>query len=63
MMATRSNKDVQGWHKGLQHCAAGKINKNLHLLINLIHQEARLTALHIGFVSKKKLTLGLQHKK
>ena len=52
-MATRSNND-EGWHRGLHHLAAGRQNLNLYLLIDLLHQEARLTALPIRLVSEKK---------
>ena len=53
MIATRSNNDVEGWHHGLHRHAAGK-NLNLYLLIDLLHQEARLTALPIRLVYEKK---------
>ena len=43
MIATRSNNDVEGWHHGLHRHAAGRQNLNLYLLIDLLHQEARLT--------------------
>ena len=56
MMAIRSNNDVQGWHHGLHRRAAGRQNLNLYLLIDLLHQEALLNALHIRLVSEKKLT-------
>lgn len=62
MMATRSNNDVEGWHHGLHRRAAGRKNLNLYLLIDLLHQEARLTALRIRLVSEKKLTR-IQRKK
>ena len=56
IMATRSNNDVEGWNHGLHRRAAGRQNLNLYLLIDLYHQEARLTALRIRLVSEKKLT-------
>ena len=56
MIATRSNNDVEGWHHGLHRHAAGRQNLNLYLLIDLLHQEARLTAPRIRLVSEKKLT-------
>ena len=62
MMATRSNNDVEGWHHGLHRRTAGRENLNLYLLIDLLHQEARLTALRIRLVSEKKLTR-IQRKK
>ena len=51
--ATRSNND-EGWHHGLHRRATGRQNVNLYLLIYLLHQEARLTALPIRLVSEKK---------
>ena len=62
MMATRSKNDVEGWHHGLHRRAAGRQNLNLYLLIDLLHQEAWLTALRIRLVSEKKLTR-IQRKK
>ena len=62
MKATRSNNDVEGWHHGLHRRVAGRQNLNLYLLIDLLHQEACLTALRIRLVSEKKLTR-MQRKK
>ena len=53
MMATRSNNDIEGWHKGLHRRASGRWNMPFYLLIDLLHQEARLTALRIRLVSEK----------
>ena len=55
MMATRSNNDVEGWHNGLHRRASGRWNMPFYLLIDLLHQEARLTALRIRLVSERKL--------
>ena len=55
MMAIRSNNDIEGWHNGLHHRASGKWNMPFYLLIDLLHQEAQLTALQIRLVSEKKL--------
>ena len=62
MMATRSNND-EGWHHGLHRRATGRQNVNLYLLIYLLHQEARLTALPIRLVSEKKKLARMQQKK
>ena len=55
MMAIRSYNDIEGWHHGLLRRASGKWNMPFYLLLDLLHQEARLTALRIRLVSEKKL--------
>ena len=55
MMVTRSNNDIEGWHNGLHRRACGRWNMPFYLLIDLLHQEARLTALRVRLVSEKKL--------
>lgn len=55
MMAIRSNNDTEGWHHGLHRCASGKWHMPFYMLLDLLHQEARLTALRIRLVSEKKL--------
>ena len=55
MMAIRSNNDVEGWHNGLHRCASGRWHMPFCLLIHLLHEEARLTALRIRLVSEKKV--------
>ena len=55
MMAIRSNNDIEGWHHGLHRRASGKWHMPFYMLLDLLHQEARLTALRIRLVSKKKL--------
>lgn len=55
MMAIRSNNNVEGWHNGLHHCASGRCHMAFYLLIGLLHEEARLTALRIWLVSERKL--------
>ena len=54
MMAIRSNNDIEGWHHGLHHRASGKWHMPFFMLLDLLHP-ARLTALRIRLVSKKKL--------
>ena len=41
----------QGWHLGLNHCATGKLQLPLYLLINLFHHEA----CQIRLISERKL--------
>jgi len=53
--AVRTNNDVEGWHHGLNRRASGRGQLPLYLLIQLLHREARLTALQIRLVSEKKL--------
>ena len=43
-----------GWHNGLHRRATGKWNMSFYLLIDLLHQEARVTELRIRLVSEKK---------
>nr|XP_058965772.1 uncharacterized protein LOC131792421 [Pocillopora verrucosa] len=54
IMAIRSNNDIEGWHHGLHHRASGKWHMPFYVLLDLLHP-ARLTALRIRLVSKKKL--------
>lgn len=54
-MAVRTNNDIEGWHNGLHRRASGKWSMPFYLLLDLLHQEARLTALRIRLVSEKKL--------
>ena len=51
----RTNNDIEGWHNGLNRRADGKAQLPLYLLINLLNQEAKLTALQIRLVSERKL--------
>ena len=55
MMTIRSNNDIEGWHHGLHRRASGKWHMPFYMLLDLLHQEARLTALRIRLVSEKKL--------
>ena len=55
MQSVRTNNDVEGWHHRLNRRASGKTQLPLYLLINLLHNEACLTAIHIRLVSEKKL--------
>ena len=55
MEAVRTNNDIEGWHNRINRKANGKSQLPFYLLIGLLHQEARLTGIHIRLVSKKKL--------
>ena len=55
MQSVRTNNDVEGWHHGLHTRAQGKSQLPMHLLIDLLHKEARLTSLSVRMVSEKKL--------
>ena len=52
--AIRTN-DIEGWYHGLNHRASGRTQLPLYLLIQLLHREARLTAIQIRLASEKKL--------
>ena len=53
--AVRTNNDIEGWHHGLNCRASGRGQLPLYLLIQLLHKEAKLTALQICLVSDRKL--------
>lgn len=53
--AIRTNNGVEGWHHGLNRRASGQTQLPLYLLIQLLHREAKLTAIQIRLVSEKKL--------
>ena len=55
MMAVRTNNDIEGWHHALNRRAAGRWHMPFYLLIDLLHREAKLSALQIRLVSEKKL--------
>ncbi len=55
LQAVRTNNDVEGWHNSLNRRAHGKGQLPLYFLIELLHQEARLTSLQIRLVSERKL--------
>ena len=50
-----TNNDVESWHNSFNRRAHGKEQLPLYLLIELLHQEARLTSLQIRLVSERKL--------
>ena len=49
--AVRTNNDIEGWHHGLNRRASGRGQLPLYLMIQLLHKEAKLTALQIRLVS------------
>ena len=55
LKAIRTNNDVERWHNSLNRRASGRSQMAFYMLINLLHREARLTALHARLVSEKKL--------
>lgn len=54
MKAVRTNSNTEGWHHALNRRAEGKTQLPLYLLIQLLHQEARLISLQIRLVTEKK---------
>ena len=54
MRSTRTNNDVEGWHRRLnQHAKKG--NLPFYLLVDLLHQEAKTTEVEVRLVSERKL--------
>ena len=53
--AVKTNNDIEGWHHGLNRRTSGRGQLPLYLLIQLLHKEAKLTALQICLVSDRKL--------
>ena len=53
MMPVRTNSDVEGWRNSFH--ASGRFHMQFYLLVNLLHQEGKLAALHIHLVSERKL--------
>ena len=51
----RTNDDLEGWHNALNRRAGGQCSLPLYLLIELLHREAKLTAVTIRLVSDNKL--------
>ena len=54
MMAVHTNNDIEGWHHALNRRAAGRWHMPFYLLIDLLHREAKLSALQIRLVEAKK---------
>lgn len=49
------NNDVEGWHHGLNRRCHGKTQLPFYVLIQLLHEEAKLVSLQIRLVSERKL--------
>ena len=56
MLPIRTNNDVEGWHNSLNRRANNRIHLPFYLLVELLHQEARLVRIQIKLVSEGKLT-------
>ena len=52
--SVRTNNDVEGWHRRLNH-HAGRSKLPMYLLINLLHQESTIVSLQVRLLSDKKL--------
>ena len=55
MRTVRTNSDIEGWHHGLNLRAAGRCGLPFYMLVQLLHNKAKLADLQIRFVSEKKL--------
>ena len=55
MFSVRTNNDIEGWHHGLRRRANKRSGLPFYLLVNLLHEEARLTAARIRLVLERKL--------
>ena len=55
MQSVSTNDDIKGWHNSLSRRVQGKRQLSFYMLINLLHTQARLTALQVRMVSEKKL--------
>ena len=56
MLPVQTNNDIKGWHHSLNCRANGKVNLPFYLLVELLHQEARLVSIQIRLVSEGKLS-------
>ena len=54
MCSTRTNKDVEGWHRRIN-AEAGHVRLGLYKLVPLLHREADQLSLQLKLVSEKKL--------
>ena len=55
LRSVRTNNDVEGWHHGLNLRCHGKTQLPFYVLIQLLHEEAKLVSLQIRLVSERKL--------
>ena len=56
MVPVRTNNDIEGWHHNINRRANGKTQIPFYLLVDLLHQEARLVTIQIRFISEGKLS-------
>ena len=56
MVPVRTNNDIEGWHHSINRRANGKTQIPFYLLVDLLHQEARLVTIQIRFISEGKLS-------
>ena len=62
MLPIRTNNDIEGWHHSLNRRASNRVHLPFYLLVELLHQEARLVSIQIQLVSDGKLSR-IQRKK
>ena len=55
MRSTRTNNDVEGWHRRIN-SRAGRASLHFYRLIDFLHQEAQLVPIQVSLVSEGKLT-------
>jgi len=56
MLPIRTNNDIEGWHNSLNQRANNRVHLPFYLLVELLHQEARLVSIQIQLVSDGKLS-------
>ena len=56
MLPIRTNNDIEGWHHSLNRRANNHIHLPFYLLVELLHQEARLVSIQIQLVPDGKLS-------
>ncbi|XP_078372705.1 uncharacterized protein LOC144656350 [Oculina patagonica] len=58
----RTNNDIEGWHHSINRRANNRVHLPFYLLVELLHQEARLVSIQIQLVADGKLSR-IQRKK
>ena len=56
MLPIRMNNDIEGWHHNLNRRANNRVHLPFYLLVELLHQEARLISIQIQLVPDGKLS-------
>ena len=56
MLPIRTNNDIEGWHHSLNQRVNNRVHLPFYLLVELLHQEARLVLIQIQLVSDGKLS-------